>query len=53
MFGPLTGHARLEQARGPLGENDFRVRRNVIAVCVRDKSETFGLPRIEPQILRR
>ena len=44
--------ARLHQARGALGDDDFLVRRDVIAVRVRNEGEALRVPRIEPQILR-
>jgi hypothetical protein len=53
VFGPRARHSRLEQTRGALGKNHFFVRRDVIAVRVRDKSEPLRLPRIEPQVVSR
>ena len=53
VFGARTGHSRLEQTRSALGKNDLVVRRDVIAVRVRNKSEPLRLPRIEPQVVRR
>ena len=49
----LTGHSRLHQAGGPLRHDDFGMRRDVIAMSMRDEREPFRLPGIEPQILRR
>jgi len=43
---------RLHDPRGALGENDLVMRRNVIAVRVRNEGEALGVPRVEPQILR-
>ncbi len=37
----------------PFGEDDLAVRRNVIAVRVRNEGEWPGVEWIEPQILRR
>ena len=50
MFPPFSGHPRLHEARRALGENDLWMRRDVIAVRVRDKGERFRLPRVEPEI---
>ena len=53
MFGASAGHPRLKQTRSAFGKNDLVVRRDVIAVRVRNKSEPLRLPRIEPQVVRR
>jgi hypothetical protein len=52
MFDPGARHPRLHQSRGTLGQNYFFVRRDMIAMRVRNKREMLWLPRIEPQILR-
>src|SRR5436190_107603 len=43
----------LHQPRGALGNNDFVVWRNVVAVRVRNESKPLCVPRIEPQLLAR
>src|SRR4029453_12253193 len=43
----------LHQARCTLGNNDFFVGRNVVAMRVRNESELLCIPRVEPQILMR
>src|SRR2546423_15039958 len=53
MFGARAGHPRLEQTRSALGKNDLVMRRDVIAVRVRNKSEALRFPRIEPKVVRR
>jgi hypothetical protein len=42
---------RLHEPRGALGDNDFVMRRDVIAVRVRNEGEALCVPRVEPQIL--
>ena len=53
VFDASAGHSRLQQTRGTLRKNDLFVRRDVIAMRVRDESEALGFPGIEPQVLRR
>src|ERR1700720_825981 len=53
VFGATARHPRLQQTRSALGKNDLFVRRDVIAVCVRDKGEALRLPGIEPQVVDR
>ena len=50
MFRAITRHPALEQARCPLGNNDLLVRRYVVAVRVRNESQAFCLPGVQPQI---
>jgi hypothetical protein len=45
--------ADLQQARRALGNDHLLMRRDVVAVRVRNERETFGVPRIEPEILLR
>ncbi len=52
VFGAHAGHSRLQQARGALRKNDLFMRRDVIAMRVRYKSESLWLPGIEPQVVR-
>ena len=47
-----AGQTRPHQARGAFRDNDFVVRRNVVAVRVRNESETLPVPGVEPQIVR-
>lgn len=53
MLIPLARQARLHQTRGSFRDNDFLVRRNVIAVRMRNEGERFRIPRIEPEIVLR
>src|SRR6266576_6828067 len=53
MLASFAWHSRLHQSSGALRHDDLRVRRDVIAVGVRDEREPFRIPRVEPQILRR
>ena len=43
-----AGPARSQQARGPLRDDDLIVRRDVVAVRVRDESKRLRVRRIEP-----
>src|SRR5438270_9326294 len=52
VFDSRPRHSRLEQTRGALGKNHFLVRRDVVAVGMRNESEPLRLPGIEPQIVR-
>jgi len=52
VFDPGARHPRLHQSRGTLGQNYFFMRRDVIAVGVRNKREALRLPWIEPKIVR-
>ena len=51
LFASLAGHPRLHQTRCSLRDDDLRVRRDMIAVRVRDKGKRFCVPGVEPQIL--
>ena len=44
VFDPRARHARLHQTRSALGQNDFLVRRDVIAVGVRNEREAALVP---------
>ena len=52
VLGARAGQTRLHQTRRALGDDDFVVRRNVVAVRVRNESEMFRIPRVEPQVVR-
>jgi hypothetical protein len=51
MLDAATGQARLQEASGPLGQDNFVMRRDVVAVSVRNEGETLWFRRIEPEIL--
>ena len=53
VFGAMTRHPVLEQTRRPFGNNNLLVRRYVIAMRVRNKSEALRVPWVQPQILPR
>lgn len=53
MLDAATGQARLHEASGPLGHDNFIVGRDVVAVSVRNEGKTLWFRRIEPQILGR
>jgi len=53
MLYPLARKPTLDQTCRALGYNDFIMRRNVVAVPMRNKSAAFCIPRVEPQILLR
>jgi hypothetical protein len=53
MLDASARQAALHQARSALGDDDLFVRRNVIAVRVRNEGETLCIPWIQPQILLR
>src|SRR5437899_6467117 len=52
-FLTFSWEPRLHQTRGSFRDDDFTMRRDVIAMGVRNKSEIFGLPGIEPETLLR
>ena len=53
MFASFSRHPRLHQTRGSFRDDDLLVRRDVIAVRVRNKGKRFRVPGVEPQILFR
>ena len=53
VFVALARHSRLHQTRRSFRDDDLVVRRDVIAVRVRNKRKRLCVPRIEPQILLR
>ena len=53
MFVAFAGQARLHQASGPFRDDDFVVRRDMVAVRMGDKGERLRVPRIEPDIFVR
>jgi len=50
VFVPFSRHAGLHQSRRSLGNNYFLVRRNVIAMGMRNEGEPLRIPGIKPQI---
>ena len=52
-FPAFPGQPRLHQTRRPFRNNNLAVRRDVIAMRVRNEREILGLPRVEPEILLR
>ena len=53
MLVPFAGQAGLHQARGAFRNDDLVMRRDMIAVGVRDKGERFRIPGIEPDVFVR
>jgi hypothetical protein len=53
VFDASSGHPRLHQTRRAFGQNHFLMWRDVIAMGVRNEGETFWVPGIEPEIVRR
>lgn len=52
-FPAFPGQPRLHQTGRPFRNNNLAMRRDVIAMRVRNECEILGLPRIEPEILAR
>ena len=52
-FPAVPGQPRLHQAGCPFRDNNLAMRRDVIAMRVRNKCKILGLPRVEPEILSR
>ena len=52
-FVTFSWEPRLHQTRGSFRDDDFTMRRDVIAMGVRNESEILGFPRVEPEILLR
>ena len=53
VFVALPRQARLHQPRGSFGDDDFVMRRDVIAVGMRDKREWLSVPGIQPKVFLR
>ena len=53
MLATFSREASLQEAGGALGDNDLLVRRDVVAVGVRNESERFWLPGVEPDVFVR
>ena len=53
LFPSFAGHPRLHQTRRSLGNDDLRMRRDMIAMRVRNEGQRFRIPWIEPEILFR
>src|SRR5689334_15680457 len=53
VLDPWSRHPGVHQAGRFFGQNYLAVRRDMIAVRMRDEGEPLWIPRIEPQILRR
>ncbi len=53
VFVAFPREAGLHEAGGALGDDDLVVRRDVVAVRVRDERERFGIPGIEPDVFVR
>src|SRR6266403_5825826 len=53
VFDAMTRQPTLKQTCCRLGNDNLLVRRNVVAVRVRNKSETLCVPRIQPKVLFR
>ncbi|PYI98498.1 MAG: hypothetical protein DME98_04120 [Verrucomicrobia bacterium] len=53
VFDAMTRQPTLKQTCCRLGNDNLLVRRNMVAVRVRNKSEALCVPRIQPQVLFR
>jgi hypothetical protein len=53
MLATFAREASLQEAGGPFGDNDLLVRRDVVAVGMRNESERFWLPGVEPDVFVR
>src|SRR5207244_11542573 len=53
MLGSFCRQPRLHKSNGALGDDDLRVRRDVVAMLVRHERERLRLPWVEPEMLLR
>ena len=53
MLVALAGQARLHEAGGPFRDDNLIVRRDMIAVRMRDEGKRLCLPRIKPDVFVR
>ena len=51
MLGANARQSGVHETRGAIGKDDLIMRRNVVAVRVRNEGEALCIPGVEPEIL--